>query len=118
EDDHFGFRSARFDPKTGFILNGELTKLNGVCLHGDLGALGITLNVSALKRRLGLLKEMGCNAIRTSHNPPAPELLELADQMGFFILDEAFDCWRRGKTAGDYHPLFDDWHEQDLRTLV
>ena len=118
EDTNFGIRSARFDPKAGFFLNGEPTRMNGVCLHGDLGALGIALNVSALRRRLELLKEMGCNAIRTSHNPPAPELVDLADEMGFLVMDEAFDCWDRGKTAGDYHLWFADWHEQDLRALV
>ena len=118
EKTSFGFRVAQFDPERGFLLNGERIKLNGVCLHGDLGALGIALNVPALRRRLELLREMGCNAIRTAHNPPAPELLDLADQMGLLVLDEAFDCWDRGKTSGDYHLLFGDWHEQDLRAWV
>ncbi len=118
EKTSFGFRVAQFDPEKGFLLNGKPIKLNGVCLHGDLGALGIALNVSALRRRLELLREMGCNAIRTAHNPPAPELLDLADQMGLLVLDEVFDCWDRGKTSGDYHLLFGDWHEQDLRAWV
>jgi beta-galactosidase len=118
ETTSFGFRVAQFDPEKGFLLNGKAIKLNGVCLHGDLGALGIALNVSALRRRLELLREMGCNAIRTAHNPPAPELLDLADQMGLLVLDEVFDCWDRGKTSGDYHLLFGDWHEQDLRAWV
>ena len=118
EKTSFGFRVAQFDPEKGFLLNGKPIKLNGVCLHGDLGALGIALNVSALRRRLELLREMGCNAIRTAHNPPAPDLLDLADQMGLLVLDEVFDCWDRGKTSGDYHLLFGDWHEQDLRAWV
>ena len=115
---NFGFRVTRFDPERGFLLNGERNNLKGVCLHDDLGALGVALNVAALRRRLELLREMGCNAIRTAHNPPAPELLDLADQMGLLVLDEAFDCWDRGKTSGDYHLLFSDWHEQDLRAWV
>lgn len=118
ENVSFGFRSTRFDPEKGFLLNGESVKLNGVCLHGDLGALGIATNATALRRRFELLRRMGCNAIRTAHNPPAPELIDLADRMGFLVLDEAFDCWDRGKTPGDYHLLFSDWHEQDLRALV
>jgi beta-galactosidase len=78
---------------TGFLLNGERVPLNGVCDHHDLGALGTAINVRALERQLEILQAMGCNAIRTSHNPPAPELLELCDRMGFLVMDEAFDCW-------------------------
>ncbi len=114
----FGIRTLRFDPDEGFFVNGEHTKLNGVCNHHDLGALGAALNRRALQRQLEMLVEMGVNAIRTSHNPPAPELLDLADQMGLMVMDETFDCWLRGKTPQDYGRLFADWHEQDARMLV
>ena len=114
----FGVRTLKFDPNAGFFLNGEHIKLNGVCDHHDLGALGAAVNYRALQRQLELLAEMGVNAIRTSHNPPAPELLDLADRMGFLIMDEAFDVWARRKVAFDYHLLFSDWHEQDLRALL
>jgi beta-galactosidase len=114
----FGIRSVRFEPAGGFILNGTRVPLNGVCNHHDLGALGTAINVRALERQIVLLREMGANAIRTSHNPPAPELLDLCDRMGMVVMDEAFDCWREGKTPNDYHLLFDDWHEKDLRALV
>lgn len=114
----FGIRTIKFDPASGFFLNGEHIKLNGVCNHHDLGALGSALNKSALARQLAILKEMGCNAIRTSHNPPAPELLELCDRMGFVVMDEAFDCWEAEKRPGDYHLLFHDWHEKDLRAQL
>src|SRR3954469_17585276 len=117
-DTRFGIRSIRFDPNSGFFLNGEHVKLNGVCNHHDLGALGTAINVRALQRQLELLAEMGCNAIRTSHNPPAPELLDLTDKMGFLVMDEAFDQWARQKTTLDYHLLYADWHEQDLRALI
>jgi beta-galactosidase len=114
----FGIRTIRFDPAGGVILNGNRVPLNGVCDHHDLGALGTAINVRALERQIMLLREMGANAIRTSHNPPAPELLDLCDRLGMVVMDEAFDCWRRGKTPNDYHRLFDDWHEKDLRALV
>jgi beta-galactosidase len=114
----FGVRTLRFDPNAGFFLNGEHIKLNGVCNHHDLGALGAAINVRALQRQLEMLAEMGCNALRTSHNPPAPELLELADRMGFLVMDEAFDQWARQKTALDYHLVYPDWHEQDLRAMI
>ncbi len=114
----FGIRDIDFNANGGFLLNGEGVKLQGVCDHHDLGALGSALNLRALERQLEILKEMGVNAIRTSHNPPAPELLDLADRMGFLVMDEAFDAWRRGKKKNDYHLLFDDWHEQDLRAQV
>ena len=93
-------------------------KINGVCDHHDLGALGAAINVRALQRQIELLKEMGCNAIRTSHNPPAPELLDLCDRMGMLVMDEAFDCWETGKTPHGYQELFDDWHEKDLRAMI
>jgi beta-galactosidase len=114
----FGIRTIKFDAKTGFFLNGEHVRINGVCDHHDLGALGSALNVRALERQLELLKEMGVNAIRTSHNPPAPELLELCDRLGLLVMDEAFDCWKRGKKKNDYHLLFDDWHEKDWRAQI
>jgi beta-galactosidase len=114
----FGIRSLKFDPAKGFLLNDQHVRLNGVCDHQDLGALGTALNYRALQRQLETLKEMGCNAIRTSHNPPAPELLDLADKMGFLVLDEAFDCWVAQKTPNDYHLLFPDWSEKDLRNMV
>ncbi len=115
---HFGVRTIRFDAGKGFLLNGEHVRINGVCDHHDLGALGAAINPRALERQIQLLQEMGCNAIRTSHNPPAPELLELCDRMGMLVMDEAFDCWRAGKNPNDYHVLFDDWAEKDLRALV
>jgi beta-galactosidase len=114
----FGVRSIKFSPDNGFLLNGARVQLNGVCDHHDLGALGSALNVRALERQIELLKEMGCNAIRTSHNPPAPELLELCDRLGLVVMDEAFDCWVRGKKRNDYHLLFPDWHQKDLRALI
>jgi beta-galactosidase len=114
----FGVRTLKFDPNAGFFLNGEHIKLNGVCNHHDLGALGAAVNYRALQRQLEMLAEMGANAIRTSHNPPAPELLDLADKMGFLIMDEAFDMWVQQKTALDYHLLYPDWHEQDLRAFL
>jgi beta-galactosidase len=113
-----GIRTLKFDPNEGFCINGEHILLNGVCDHHDLGALGAALNYRALQRRLEMLQGMGCNAVRTSHNPPAPELLELADQMGFLVMDEAFDVWVRQKTPLDFHLIFPDWHEQDLRAEV
>jgi beta-galactosidase len=114
----FGIRTIAFDAARGFILNGERLAIQGVCQHHDLGALGAALNVRALERQLEILREMGVNAIRTSHNPPAPELLDQADRMGFLVVDEAFDAWRISKKPNDYGRLFDDWHEQDLRAMV
>ncbi|HVT88623.1 MAG TPA: beta-galactosidase GalB [Tepidisphaeraceae bacterium] len=114
----FGIRSIKFDANTGFSINGQTFKLNGVCDHHDLGALGSAINYRALQRQIELLKEMGCNAIRTSHNPPAPELLELCDKMGLVVMDETFDCWLRGKRPNDYHLLFNEWSEKDTRMLL
>jgi beta-galactosidase len=114
----FGFRTLEFTPRNGFLLNGKRVEIQGVCNHHDLGALGTAFNISAARRQLKILKEMGCNAIRTSHNPPAPELLDLCDRMGFLVEDEAFDAWRTGKKQKDYNILFDSWHEEDLRALV
>ncbi len=114
----FGIRTIEFTADKGFFLNGQHVKLNGVCDHADLGALGTAINVRGLERQLEILREFGVNAIRTSHNPPAPELLDLCDRMGFLVMDEAFDCWATGKNSDDYHVLYSDWHEQDLRALV
>ncbi len=114
----FGIRSLDFDPEKGFFLNGRRLALNGVCMHHDLGPLGSAVNKSAIERQLKILSGMGCNAIRTSHNPPAPELLDLADSMGFLVIDEAFDEWRIKKCENGYHTLFDDWAEKDLAAMV
>ncbi|AYL95542.1 beta-galactosidase GalB [Mucilaginibacter celer] len=113
-----GIRDFHFDVDKGFILNGESVKIKGVCLHHDLGCLGAALNVHALARQLKILKEMGCNGIRTSHNPPSPELLNLADSMGFIVMDEAFDCWEKAKEKYDYHLFFKQWHKRDLEDQV
>lgn len=113
-----GFRSFHFDAKTGFWLNGKNMKINGVCMHHDLGCLGAALNEDALHRQLVKLKAMGVNAIRCSHNPPAPELLNMCDTMGFIVMDESFDMWRKKKTENDYARYFDWWHERDLSDLV
>ena len=114
----FGVRTIAFDANNGFLLNGHRFQLRGVCLHDDLGAIGTAVNYSALKRRLEIMKEMGCNAIRTSHNPHAPELLDLSDELGFVVMDEAFDTWDTPKTKNDYNLLWPDWHERDLRALI
>lgn len=111
----FGIRALKFDPDEGVFVNGERIELKGVCNHHDLGALGAAFNYRAAQRQLEMLMDMGCNALRTSHNPPAPELLELADKMGFLVMDESFDVWVRQKTPLDFHLIFSDWHEQDLR---
>jgi beta-galactosidase len=114
----FGIRYFNFDSQTGFTLNGQKLKIKGVCDHHDLGCLGAAINTRALQRQLQMLKDMGCNAIRTSHNPPAPELLQLADKMGIMIMDEAFDCWKKGKNKYDYHLYWDEWHKRDLSDLI
>ena len=113
-----GFRDFKFDPKTGFWLNGKNFKLNGVCEHHDFGCLGAALNEDALHRKLTKLKAMGVNSIRSSHNPPAPELLNMCDTMGLIVMDESFDMWRRKKTQNDYARFFDEWHERDLTDLI
>lgn len=114
----FGFRTLEFTARDGFHLNGKKVSVNGVCNHHDLGALGTAFNVRAAQRQLEILKEMGCNAIRTSHNPPAPELLDLCDEMGFLVMDEAFDMWVTPKKPMDYSKLFSAWVEEDLKALV
>ena len=114
----FGIRTVEFTVTNGFLLNGERVQIQGVCDHHDLGALGSAINTRALERQLEILREFGCNAIRTSHNPPTPELLDLCDRLGLLVMDEAFDCWASGKNKNDYHVLYRDWHEADLRALV
>lgn len=114
----FGVRTASWDADKGFFLNGRPVKLLGVCLHHDMGCLGTALHHRALERELQIMKDMGVNAIRTSHNPPAPELLELADEMGFLVMDEAMDMWRKPKTRFDYSRFFDEWHEKDVQDFV
>ena len=114
----FGIRSIRLDPDKGLFVNGEHVPIRGVNQHGDLGALGVAFNFRAAERQLQTLRDMGCNALRMSHNPPAPEMLELADRMGFLVMDEIFDCWYRMKTPLDFHLIFRDWHEQDLRAML
>ena len=113
-----GFRDFKFDAETGFWLNGKNFKLNGVCEHHDFGCFGAAVNEDAMHRKLSKLKAMGVNSIRSSHNPPAPELLNMCDTMGIIVMDESFDMWRRKKTAGDYARFFDEWHERDLTDLV
>ena len=113
-----GIRTFSFDARKGFTLNGRQTKINGVCMHHDLGCLGAAVNTRAIERQLQILKEMGCNGIRCSHNPPAPELLDLCDRMGFIVMDEAFDMWRKKKTAHDYARYFNEWHERDLNDFI
>lgn len=114
----FGIRSVVFDPERGVLLNGMPIRIQGVNQHHDLGALGAAFNVRAAERQLQLLRDMGCNAIRLAHNPPAPELLDLTDRMGFLVIDEIFDCWEKGKTPLDFHLIFPDWHEADVRSFV
>ena len=109
-----GIRTFSFDADKGFFLNGVPTKIKGVCMHHDLGCLGAAVNTRAIERQLQIMKDMGVNGIRTSHNPPASELLDLCDRMGFIVMDETFDMWRKKKTAYDYSRSFNEWHERDL----
>ncbi|CAN5460560.1 beta-galactosidase GalB [soil metagenome] len=115
---NFGIRTIKFDPDKGLMVNGEHVYVKGVCDHHDLGALGSAINTRALERQLEILKSFGVNAIRTSHNPPAPELLDLADKMGILILDESFDAWLSSKKKNDYSTIFKDWHEKDMRAFI
>jgi beta-galactosidase len=114
----FGIRYFSFDSQKGFLLNGKRVKINGVCNHHDLGCLGTATNTRALERQLQILKAMGCNGIRTSHNPPAPALLDLCDKMGFIVMDEAFDMWKKEKTKYDYHLDWNVWHKKDIEDQV
>ena len=114
----FGIRTIEFSHDQGFMLNGQKVAIKGVCMHHDLGALGAAFNEVAAERQLRIMKEMGANAIRTSHNPPAPELVALCDRMGVMMQLELADTWQKGKRKNDYNLLFDDWSEADMRSLV
>ena len=114
----FGIRTIDLVPDRGFFLNGEVRKFQGVCNHHDLGPLGAAINRAALRRQLTLLKEMGCDAIRTSHNMPAPELVELCDSMGFMMMLEPFDEWDRAKCKNGYHRFFKEWAEKDMVNML
>lgn len=114
----FGIRSAEFDADKGFMLNGNVVELKGVCLHHDLGALGAAYNIRASERQLEIMQAMGVNAIRTAHNPPAPEFLDLCDRMGFLVIDELTDTWTYPKKPQGYALLFKDWAEADLRAMI
>ena len=117
-DTRFGIRDIRYTPEKGFQLNGQTRKFKGVCLHHDLGPLGAAVHKDALRHQLTMLKQMGCDAIRTSHNMPAPELVELCDEMGMMMMIEPFDVWNHGKTDNDYHVEFDDWWKWDITNMV
>jgi beta-galactosidase len=114
----FGIRDIKYDVNKGFLLNGKHVKMNGVCLHHDAGSVGAAVPEAMWIRRLQILKEMGCNAIRTSHNPFAPEFLDLCDRMGFLVQDEIFDVWQRGKARYDYAIYFDKWSQHDLVNFI
>jgi beta-galactosidase len=114
----FGIRDIRFDPNRGVLVNGEHIRLQGVNNHHDLGALGAAFNRRAAERQLEIMRDMGVNALRMSHNPPAPALLDLADEMGFLVMDEIFDSWAQKKTPLDFHLVFADWREPDLRAML
>ena len=114
----FGIRSVEFNRDKGFLLNGRVLKIRGVCNHHDLGALGTAVNQRAIERQLQIMKSMGVNAIRTSHNPPSPELLESCDRLGLLVMDEAFDMWRIPKVKNGYSKYFDKWSEADLRDMI
>lgn len=118
ETQKIGFRSMEFVPEKGFLLNGRKVKLNGVCEHHDFGCLGAAFSLPSLKRKFLKLREMGVNAVRTSHNMPPMELMELADEMGFLILSEAFDMWEKPKTTYDYARFFNEWYEKDVTSWV
>lgn len=115
---NIGIRKIEFDVNKGFLLNDEKIKMKGVCLHHDGGCVGAAVPIQVWKRRLKLLKDMGCNAIRTSHNPPAPEFLDLCDEMGFLVMDEAFDEWKIGKRKFGYYQYFDKWGKSDLISMI
>lgn len=115
----FGIRTFAFDPDAGFSLNGVNMKINGICNHHDLGALGAAVNYRAIERQLQILKAMGCNALRTAHNPPDPQVLEVCDRLGFLVMDEAFDVWETGKNnLNDYHLYFKEWAKADIQAMV
>ncbi|MDB0714922.1 glycoside hydrolase family 2 TIM barrel-domain containing protein [Bacteroides xylanisolvens] len=120
-DEHttrFGIRSLTLIPDKGFFLNGQKTTFKGVCMHHDLGPLGAAVNDAAIRRQIRILKDMGCNAIRTSHNMPAPELVRACDEMGIMLMIETFDEWKAEKCANGYHKIFDEWAEKDLVNVI
>jgi beta-galactosidase len=114
----FGIRSIEFTKDKGFFLNGEHLQIKGVCNHHDLGCLGAAAYRRAIERQLQILKDLGCNAIRTSHNPPSPELLDMCDQMGFLVMDEAFDEWKANHNKYGYGENFDAWSDPDLSSMI
>ncbi|MEU9479064.1 glycoside hydrolase family 2 TIM barrel-domain containing protein [Streptomyces sp. NPDC048191] len=114
----FGIRAYRFDPDEGFSLNGTYTKIKGVDLHHDQGALGAAISVDAVRRQMRIMKSMGVNAFRTSHNPPSPQMIQVCEELGIVMMVEAFDCWRTGKTTYDYGRFFDEWCEKDATEMV
>ncbi len=114
----YGFRSLAFDPDAGMKLNGKPYEFRGLCMHHDLGVFGAAFHAPVMAWRLKKLKNIGCNAIRTTHNPPDPKFLDLCDELGFLVVDEAFDMWITAKTPGDYHCDFPEWHERDLRDFL
>ena len=114
----FGLRTFRFDPDDGFHLNGVPAKIKGVDLHHDLGALGAAVSIDAIRRQMTIMKSMGVNAFRTSHNPPTPEMIQVCEEMGIVMLVEAFDCWRSPKTRYDYGRFFDEWADKDITEMV
>ena len=118
EDLRIGFRTIQFDPNRGFLLNGRKVRLNGACDHHDLGALGAAFHKEAMRRKFVLMRSMGVNALRTSHNMPAVEVMELADEMGFLVLSEAFDMWEMAKNPYDYARFFKTWAEKDVRSWI
>ncbi|MFY0625766.1 MAG: DUF4982 domain-containing protein [Reichenbachiella sp.] len=114
----FGIRTIEFTSNDGFLLNGKRLQLNGVCMHHDLGPLGAAVNYRATERQMQIMKSMGVNALRTSHNPPSPEMLEVCDRLGIVVQVEAFDEWKKGKIPNGYSQYFDEWHEKDLRDMI
>lgn len=118
EEERFGFRYTEFSPDKGFFLNGRHLKLNGVCEHHDLGCLGAAFNVSAMRRKFRILKEMGVNAVRGAHNMMAPGFVRLADEMGILLISEAFDMWEKSKTAYDYGRFFKEWWDKDVESWI
>lgn len=118
ESIRFGIRKIKYSPEKGFELNGKVTKFKGVCLHHDLGPLGAAINKAALRRQLTILKDLGCNAVRSAHNMPSIEQLELCDEMGFLFLAESFDEWKKPKVQNGYNQYFDEWAEKDVVNLI
>ncbi|MDV7185923.1 beta-galactosidase GalB [Lutibacter sp. TH_r2] len=114
----FGIREIEFDKDKGFLLNGNQVELNGVCMHHDQGPLGTAINYRAKQRQMEIMQSMGVNALRTSHNPPSPEILQVCDELGIVVIAEAFDEWKLGKVKNGYNKFFDEWHEKDLRDMI